>query len=250
MHGLFEWVDVSVPDLERGVAFYEALFGWRAEAPEGSDGTDYQIFRKDGRLAAGIVLSQQGTGSWNSYVTVDSADSMRDDVTSAGGTVAVGPMDVGAQGRMMWMIDPQGAGLGFWEPGTHRGADAYNEPGFLTWNELRTRDHDGAMRFYEKILPVWSFHDMGIEGVQYSMVKLGDRENAAIAPLGEHFGDARAHWAVWFTVEDATADVDRISEIGGASLGPVIETSYGPAARVADPFGTAFLIIGPMAAPD
>ena len=247
MHGLFEWVDVSVPDFERGVAFYEALFGWESEPPAPGV-TDYRLFRRDGRLAAGIVRSDRA--SWNSYVAVDSADVMRDRAVSAGATIAVPPTDVGDQGRMMWIIDPHGAGLGVWEPGVHRGADAYNEPGFLTWNELRTNHHDDAVAFYGELFPAWSFHDQGIEGAQYSMIRLGDRLNAAVAPLGEHFGDAPAHWAVWFTVDDAAADVARIEALGGSALGPVVETSYGPAARVADPFGTPFLIIGPMVAPD
>jgi predicted enzyme related to lactoylglutathione lyase len=181
---------------------------------------------------------------------VDSVEAMRDRAEAAGATIAVAPTDVGDQGRMLWIVDPQGAGIGFWEPGTHAGAEAYNEPGFLTWNELRTNDHDGAVAFYEQLFPGWSFHDQGIEGVQYSMVQIGDRLNAAIAPLGEHFGDMPAHWAVWFTVDDAAADVARLEELGGTPLGDVVETSYGPAARIADPFGTAFLIIGPMAAPE
>jgi predicted enzyme related to lactoylglutathione lyase len=247
MHGLFEWVDVSVPDLDRGLAFYEALFGWEAEVlADGGD--DYRLLRKGDRLAAGIVRS--GTPGWNSYITVDSLEDIRERAEAAGAMIAVPPTGHGDQGRLMWVIDPAGAGIGFWEPGTHRGADAYNEPGFLTWNELRTNDHDGAVGFYEQLFPEWSFHDQGIEGVQYSMVQLGDRLNAAIAPLGEHFDDMEAHWAVWFTVADAAADVARLGELGGTALGDVVETSYGPAARIADPFGTAFLIIGPMAVPD
>lgn len=247
MHGLFEWVDVSVPDLARGVAFYEALFGWEAEPPApGVD--DYRLFTRDGRLAAGIVRSERP--GWNSYVTVDSVDEVAERAVRVGGTVAVAPMEVGDQGRMAWVVDPEGAGVGFWEPRRHRGAAAFNEPGFLTWNELRTRDHDGAVAFYGALMPEWTFEDQGIEGVHYSMVRLGDRLNAAVAPLGEHFGDMAAHWAVWFTVDDAAADVARIEALGGAALGDVVETSYGPAARVADPFGTPFLVIGPMVVPD
>jgi predicted enzyme related to lactoylglutathione lyase len=82
------------------------------------------------------------------------------------------------------------------------------------------------------------------------MVRLGDRENAAIAPLGEHFGETPPHWAVWFTVDDAAHDLERAQQLGGDALGSVVETSYGPAARIADPFGTPLLVIGPMAAPE
>jgi hypothetical protein len=249
-HGLFEWVDVSVPDLARGVEFYSGLFGWTAEPPEGTDGSDYLLFRRDGLLAAGIVLSA-GRAGWNSYVTVDSVDTMAERAVAAGATVAVAPMEVGRAGRMAWVIDPQGAGLGFWEPRAHRGAESYNRPGFLTWNEVRSRDTKAATEFYAAFMPEWTFETSELDGgLTYSMVTLDGRENAAVAPIGEHFGDSPAHWAVWFTVADAAADVARIEDLGGATLGPLVETSYGPAARVADPFGSPFLIIGPMVAPD
>lgn len=244
MHGLFEWVDVSVPDAGAAVSFYERLFGWTTEEQDG-----YFRCLSDGRLAAGIVGSDSTVG-WNSYVTVDSADSMADRVTELGGTVLTGPTDIGSAGRLVWLEDPLGGRLGLWQAAEHRGAEAYNEPGFLTWNEVRTDDPDAARSFYGALFPEWSFQDLEVEGGFYTMVKVGERDNAAIAPLGEHFGDLGSHWAVWFTVDDAVGDVARIESLGGSALGPVIETSYGPAARVADPFGSPFLIIGPMAAPD
>ena len=196
-------------------------------------------------------MSPSGSTGWNSYVTVDSADDMARRATDAGATVAVAPMDIGEAGRMTYVVDPQGAGLGFWQPGTHGGAEAFNEPGFLTWNELRTREHGPARSFYERLMTEWEFVDSELaDGSMYTMVKLDGRENAAIAPMGDHFGDMSPHWAVWFTVADARDDVERIEGLGGTVLGPIVETSYGPAARVADPFGTPFLVIGPMAAPD
>lgn len=251
MAGLFEWVDASVPDLTAARTFYEGLFGWECIAPEWGDGTDYLLCRKDGRVAAGLVLSPQGRAAWNSYVVVDSVEDMARRAADLGATVAVAPRRLGQVGAMTYVIDPHGAGLGFWEPGDHRGADDFNTPGFLTWNELRTRDLEGAQTFYRQLMPEWDFDRLELEGgASYTMIRQDGRENAAIAPLGEHFGpDAIAHWAVWFTVDDAAADLDRIEALGGAALGPVVATSYGPAARVADPFGAPFLIIGPMAPP-
>jgi len=251
MHGLFEWVDVSVPDLDAAAHFYSRLLGWDATPPVGSDGSDYLLCRRDGKLAGGIVLSPSGATGWNSYVSVDSVDDMAARIEASAATLLVPPMDLGDAGRMTYMVDPQGAGLGFWEAREHRGADAYNEPGFLTWNEARAHDTVAARDFYGAFMPEWTFEDQELEGGGvYSMVKLGERLNAAIAPIGEQFGDAEDHWAVWFTVDDAPADAARIEELGGKALGPVVETSYGPAARVEDPFGSSFLIIGPMAAPE
>lgn len=251
MHGLFEWVDVSVPDLQRAAEFYSALFGWDVSPPSGTDGSDYLLCHRDGKLAAGITLSRSGATGWNSYVTVDSVDEMAQRIEAAGGMILVPPMDVGEAGRMTYMQDPQGAALAFWEGRVHRGAEAYNIPGFLTWNEVRSNDTRASRAFYADLMHEWTFEDQDLDdGSLYSMVKLGDRLNAAVAPIGPQFGAAEPHWAVWFTVDDAPADVARIEELGGSAVGPVVETSYGPAARVADPYGSPFLIIGPMVAPD
>lgn len=249
MHGLFEWVDASVPDLDRAAAFYGALFGWEFAPPPGTDGSDYLLARRDGRVAAGLVRSV-GRPGWNSYVSVDDVDAMARRVQAAGGVLVVPPVDIGSAGRMAFMVDPRGAAVGFWEARDHRGADAFNLPGFLTWNEIRTHDTAAARAFYADLMHEWSFTDQELEGgALYSMVRVGDRENAAVAPIGPQFGDAEDHWAVWFTVDDARADAARVEGLGGSAVGPVVETSYGPAARLADPFGSSFLVIGPMEPP-
>jgi uncharacterized protein len=249
-HGLFEWVDVSVPDLEAGARFYEAVFGWRAEPSRSADGSDtsYRMLRKDGRLAAGMVQTSAaqipGSGMWNAYVTVDDATVIATRAEGLGAQVVVPPMDIGAHGIMTYIRDPQGAYLGFWEPGTHRGAEAYNESGFLTWNGLATRDFAGSKAFYSELMPEWTFDDLGPE---FSMIRLGERENAGLSVLGEEFPiETPTRWRAFFVVDDAHESLRVVEREGGEALGPVVDSPFGPVVRVADPFGAAFLIIGPM----
>ena len=66
MHGLFEWVDLSAPDLATVSVFYSELFGGECNAEGGV--TEYPRCRKDGRLAAGIALAPDSPAAWRQLV--------------------------------------------------------------------------------------------------------------------------------------------------------------------------------------
>ena len=251
-HGLFEWVDVAVPDLDAGIAFYSAVFGWDAQPVDSAEGhAGYVMFYKDGQLAAGMSLLGAGSdtpASWTSYVSVDDVGVIAARALELGAEVIVAPMDVSDAGRMTYLRDPQGASIGFWEAGTHTGADAFNRPGFLTWNGLGSRDVPGSKSFYSTLLPEWEFHDSGTDDAPFWMIKVGDRDNAGLGALSDEFSpDTPTHWRVFFVVDDARTSLGVVEANGGQAIGPVVDTGFGPVVRVADPFGAAFLIIGPMA---
>ena len=86
--------------------------------------------------------------AWSSYVSVADADATAATVSEAGGTVIAEPMDVLDLGRWRSSPIPTGAVFGIWQPGTFIGAELVNEPGALSWNELNTRDLEGAKAFY------------------------------------------------------------------------------------------------------
>ncbi len=69
---------------------------------------------------------------------------------AAGGQVIAPAMDIMSQGRMAMIADPSGAVVGLWQPMDHQGAELFNAPGSLTWNELQTRDLESAMAFYAR----------------------------------------------------------------------------------------------------
>ena len=72
----------------------------------------------------------------------------RSRVASAGGQALSPVMDIMAQGRMAVFLDASGAAFGSWQKGEFHGAGVVNEPGSLAWNELLTRDVEGAKAFY------------------------------------------------------------------------------------------------------
>ena len=72
-------------------------------------------------------------------------------MTAAGGGVLAPPMDVMDLGKMAIFTDTTGAAFGVWQPGTFIGAARVNGAGALCWNELGTRDVEGAKAFYGEV---------------------------------------------------------------------------------------------------
>ncbi len=246
-HGLFTYVDVAVPDIDAASQFYEAVFGWKAVdlAP------GYRMFMKDGKKAAGLgELSpeQQAQGMppvWSSYVSVDSVDAIAAKVPELGGTVMVPPMDIMDQGRMTYVSDPAGAALGFWQAGVHDGAEVFNEPGALSWNELGTRDVAAAKAFYGALLPAWSLEDQEFDGgFTYTLIKLDGRDNGGIFDMSSMFPtEVPAHWGVYFAVSDTDGAVAEATRRGATLVMGPADTPFGRMASLVDPQGAAFRMI-------
>ena len=161
-------------------------------------------------------------------------------------------MDIMTSGSTAVMIDPTGAGVSFWQPGDHLGAETVNVPNTLAWHELTTRDPEKAMAFYGATLG-WTFQSMpegqGADG--YQMVMVGDRMVAGIMPMiGEEWGDMPSHWMVYFAVADADVTAAQATELGGAVAVPPFDMSVGRISVCNDPDGNAFSIIALAGPPD
>ena len=152
--GTPSWVDLSTPDVDASARFYGGLFGWEVEAagtPEETGG--YAMFKLRGRNVAGVgpIMQEGQPPVWSTYVSTDDADAAVARAQQAGGAVIVEPMQVMDAGRMAFVAHPSGGYVGLWEPARHIGAELVNEPGALDWNELHTRDVDGAKGFYSAL---------------------------------------------------------------------------------------------------
>src|SRR5919112_6110868 len=149
------WVDTSQPDPEKAVDFYGGLFGWEFEdvMPPDAPGKYFSARIRDGAVAA-VGSTMEGApqmAMWNTYVWVDSADETASKVRDAGGSVVMEPFDVMSAGRMAVFADPEGAVFCVWQPNEHRGARIVNEHGSLNFNDLHTRDPEGAKSFYGSV---------------------------------------------------------------------------------------------------
>ena len=247
-HGTIGWADVAVPDTAAGAAFYGQLFGWEAVAGE-SDSFPYSMFTLDGKVVAG--MGELGAGqieagqppAWSSYVIVDDVDATFAKAIELGATPIMEPMDVLDAGRMFFIIDPVGAAVGFWQSGTHDGAEVFNVPSAMTWNEIASRDLDGAVSFYSELLG-WKADAMDFDGFAYTMFKVGDRSNAGAYDMSGMMPDeVPAHWLTWFVVDDCEASAATVAELGGSVIRPPETSEMGVSAVVSDPFGATFGII-------
>jgi len=258
------WVDTSQPDAEAAVAFYGGLFGWEFEdvMPPGSE-RPYFVGRLPGGDAAAVTTVPPGAppqAVWNTYVWVADADETADKVRTAGGQVIM-EGDVGEAGRMAVFADPAGSVFRVWQPGAHRGAGVVNEHGSLNFNNLLTRDLEGARAFYGAVfgweaLPMgeggfWALPEYGdfLErrrpGMRAGMAEMGApaRFEEAVATFGaipDDQPDTPSHWGLTFAVNDADAIAARAEELGGRVVVPPFDAPWVRMTILADPQGATF----------
>jgi predicted enzyme related to lactoylglutathione lyase len=260
------WVDTTQPDPESAVDFYGGLFGWEFEdvMPPGSPGR-YVIGRLRGGDVAAVGSPPEGAppmAVWNTYVWVDSADETASKVRDAGGSVLMDPFDVMDAGRMAVFADPAGAAFCVWQAKQHRGARIVNEPGSLNFNNLNTRDPEGAKSFYAS---VFGWETLGLDGgfAMWTLPGYGDhlersdpglRERmaesgaptgfedvvASLNPIPNDQPDVPPHWGVTFAVDDADATAKTAAQLGGAVVVAPFDAPWVRMTVITDPQGATF----------
>jgi predicted enzyme related to lactoylglutathione lyase len=248
LEGTPSWVDLMTSDPEGARAFYGGLFGWEFEIDPNADTGHYTTCLLRGKRVAGMGGDPAPAGMptfWTTYFAVDDVDKIAERVAEHGGKIQMAPMDVMEMGRMAMAADPQGATFGLWQARQHTGAELVNEPGALTWNELNTRDLDGATAFYADVFGL-RWEDMGPagEGPAYKVANTSAGSAAGAMQMGPEFpAEVPPFWGIYFWVADAAASVARASELGGTVQVPVFDTPQGPVAVLRDPQGGQFSII-------
>jgi uncharacterized protein len=260
------WVDTSQPDPEAAVAFYSELFGWEFEdaMPPESEGR-YLIARIRGGDVAGVGSIPEGmppAATWNTYIWVDSADETASEVRDSGGSVLTEPFDVMDSGRMAVFADPEGAAVCVWQAKDNKGAQIVNEHGSLNFNDLNTRDAEGAKSFYGS---VFGWRTLELEGgfEMWTLPGYGDhleRDNpdlrknmaeanapkgfedvvASLVPIPDDQPEVPPHWGVTFAVDDADAIADTATKLGGTVVVPPLDAPWVRMTVIADPQGATF----------
>ena len=259
------WVDTGQPDPDAAVAFYSGLFGWEFEnaMPPDAPGSYFIARQRGGDVAAvgSLPDGEPATPVWKTYIWVESADETATRVRDAGGRVLTEPFDVMEAGRMAVLADPEGAAFCAWQARQHRGARVVNEPVSLNFNDLSTRDAQGAKAFYGAVFgwetldlggaEMWrlpgygEFLERGDPGLRKRMAESGAPAGfedvvASLNPIADHEADVPAHWGVTFAVEDADATAERATELGGRVLAPPFDAPWVRMTVIADPQGATF----------
>ncbi|HEY5973768.1 MAG TPA: VOC family protein [Geobacteraceae bacterium] len=115
--------------------------------------------------------------------------------------------------------------------------------GVFSWSELLTTDPEGAKKFYTTLLG-WTTELAPVEGMTYTLVKVGDEQIAGIMGLQCEASEMPPHWGVYITVDDVDATGRRAEELGGAVLMPPTDIpNVGRFALLRDPQGVTFSVI-------
>jgi predicted enzyme related to lactoylglutathione lyase len=242
--GTPSWVDLASPDTEVSRTFYSALFDWET-ADQGPESGGYVIFTKGGKQVAGLgeVIPEGRSAWWTTYINVDDADAASSAAKHSGGIAVVEPMDVMDVGRMAIFSDPSGAMIAAWQPRSHAGADIANEPGAFCWNELHTRDIDGAKTFYRDVFG-WGAETSEMDGMSYTEWKCGESSVAGMMKLSDDVPpEVPCFWLVYFGVDDTDLAVQKATELGGTVHTVPTDIGAGRFAVLGDPTGAAFGII-------
>lgn len=109
--GSIGWRELHARDQGAAFGFYAGLFGWeRSRAIEMGPMGTYQLFAYDGLDRGGMMTTQAGMRpQWLFYFAVDGIEAAAKRVTSAGGTIMFGPVEVPGGAWTLNCRDPQGA---------------------------------------------------------------------------------------------------------------------------------------------
>jgi predicted enzyme related to lactoylglutathione lyase len=112
--GDVSWIELLTTDAPAAMRFYQELFGWKpTEAMDMGPMGTYQMFGRQ-RGSMGGMFTRSGElanvpPSWWLYFRVPDVHAAKERVTSSGGQIVNGPMEVPGGDWIVQCLDPQGA---------------------------------------------------------------------------------------------------------------------------------------------
>lgn len=108
------WHELMTTDADAAMRFYQEVFGWQpSEAMDMGEMGKYQMFNRPHGMIGGMMNMSKEMGdmppNWGIYFLVPDIDSAVERITSNGGQILNGPMEVPGGDRVVNAADPQGA---------------------------------------------------------------------------------------------------------------------------------------------
>ena len=241
--GRFTWHELMTSDAVAATKFYTGLFGWTVQEMPGPMGT-YRLLKQGDNMVAGLMATPQGVPShWLVYIGVEDTDATAKKIAELHGKVLVPPTTVPDMLRFACAMDPSGgAPFGIMTPmGPSANTPPYDgppRPGTFCWDELHTRDLEGAKKFYAAIFG-WS-GKLGEGDMAYWHWTSGGKE---IGGMTQHMGapSTPPHWLGYIAVSDVDATTKKAEALGGKVLMPGMDIpKVGKFSVVQDPTGAVF----------
>jgi uncharacterized protein len=240
-HGSVVWVDLSTPDLDAAIHFYERLFDWHYEEHESEMGT-YVTARVEGGDVCGMMgqaPEQAGMPPvWTVFVGCDHLENMLARVRELGGSVIEAPLSIPGGARIAVVADPTGAVLALAEGSLAARTIVRDEPGAPGWVECQSRDVAESRDFYEGLFG-WKAEE-GTRG--YLVFTRNDEQICGLMVIPDEApAEVPSHWMVYFVADVAQA-VEQAPGLGGTVEHPTHDTDEGRFAVLADPAGAVFAV--------
>ena len=170
------WIDLGVPDLDRALEFYGAVFGWDFDVGPEEFGRYTTCLLRGRRVAAIAVAGTQPSPTvfWNVYLATDDCDATAERARDGRRHPADGADGRDGPGRMALVRDPVGAQFGLWQGRAHTGAQVVNEPGSLVRNDLVTADPEPARAFYAAVFDFTLDRNEDLPDVDFTFLRRPD----------------------------------------------------------------------------
>lgn len=224
---------LPAPDLERSKAFYGRVLGW--EVAGGSQGGNIDNITPAGGLSPGASPDQPTV-----YITVDDIEAAAAKVVELGGTVEGEIERYGAgaslscrddQGTQFYLQDPAGGAYVDYARAPQKGSSH----GELFYFSLPVADGERGRHFYSTLFG-WDFGEPGSAG--------GMNAHNVIVEGGIGAGRDGDRVEMWFRVDDISAAVATVRELGGSADDP-FDTPQGLIAQCTDDQGVDFGLAQP-----
>ncbi len=121
--------------------------------------------------------------------------------------------------------------------------DCMKQHGAFSWNELTTADVTAAKVFYGELLG-WQFQDIDAGGMDYTMIKVDDKEVGGMMATPAEAKGMPPAWGAYVTVDDVDARVAQVEQLGGKiCVAPQDIPDVGRFSVIQDPQGATLMLI-------
>jgi len=91
--------------------------------------------------------------------------------------------------------------------------EQFKQHGAFSWSELMTADIEAAKSFYAKLFG-WTLEDMSMDGMNYTVIKAGDKEVGGMMATPPEAGGSPPMWGTYVTVDDVDSIAQSALELG------------------------------------
>jgi len=246
--GRFVWHELSTVNVGQAAVFYGNLFGWQFEERYRVSTGTYRSFSIHGEEIGGMVALDKDAGEssfWLPFVTVENVEQSTADALTLGGTILSPASVIAGFGELAVLEDP-GKGRIAAFTGGDPGEEVYDgppRPGTFLWNDLLSRDPEGAATFYCGLFGWRLFTmDLGEQGAYYLLRRDEVNEAGIIRKPEDAEGDSS--WLPYVAVEDVNLSCMKALQEGGKIFLPPSDLhGAGLYAIIGDPGGASLAIL-------